>query len=299
MNKKIKSKNSKSQKSIRSVRSDKSSSTNKKAGGKQLKRNIKDTVFTNMFGMKEFSLELYKSLHPEDIDVVESDIKTITLKPVITKDIYNDLGMLVKNKIIILVEAQSTWSVNILWRHFFYLAETFKNLIGDNAQNLYGSKKVELPIPEVYILYTGTAKIEKDIISLNEEFYGGKSIIDLKARVITDHEKYDIIKQYIEFAQGAEVYKHKKGSPGKLAREYIELCIEKNILRNYLIRRKMEVVSIMELLFDQDVVTKNYEAELYRDGMDAGMKAGKKQAYEQLVKDGIITKEYAEKKLKE
>jgi hypothetical protein len=57
----------------------------------------------------------------------------------------------------------------------------------------------------------------------------------------------------------------------------------------------MEVVSIMELLFDQDVVTKNYEAELYRDGMEAG----KKQAYEQLVKDGIVTKEYAEKKLNE
>lgn len=61
----------------------------------------------------------------------------------------------------------------------------------------------------------------------------------------------------------------------------------------------MEVVSIMELLFDQDVVTKNYEAEVYRDGMEAGKKAGMKQAYEQLVKDGIITKEYAEKKLKE
>ena len=64
----------------------------------------------------------------------------------------------------------------------------------------------------------------------------------------------------------------------------------------------MEVVSIMELLFDQDVVTKNYEAEVYRDGMEAGMKkgmeAGVKQAYEQLVKDGIITKEYAEKMLK-
>ena len=56
----------------------------------------------------------------------------------------------------------------------------------------------------------------------------------------------------------------------------------------------MEVVSIMELLFDQDVVTKNYEAEVYRDGMEAGMK----KAYEQLVKDGVITKEYAEKMLK-
>ena len=311
MNKKSKAKNSGSRKPIKSSKSIKLSRKNKQASGKQLKRNVKDTVFTNMFGMKEFSLELYKSLHPEDKDVVESDIKTITLKPVITKDIYNDLGMLVKNKIIILVEAQSTWSVNILWRHFFYLAETFKNLIGDDKQNLYGSKKVELPIPEVYILYTGTAKIEKDIISLNEEFYGGKSIIDLKARVITDHEKYDIIKQYIEFAQGAEVYKHKKGSPGKLAREYIELCIEKNILRNYLIRRKMEVVSIMELLFDQDVVTKNYEAELYRDGMEAGMKKGMevgmkkgvedgmKAMLDKLVKNGVITKKQAKDAIEE
>lgn len=44
----------------------------------------------------------------------------------------------------------------------------------------------------------------------------------------------------------------------------------------------MEVVSIMELLFDQDVVTKNYEAELYRDGMKAML--------DKLVKNGAITK---------
>ncbi len=57
--------------------------------------------------------------------------------------------------------------------------------------------------------------------------------------------------------------------------------------------RKMEVVSIMELLFDQDVVTKNYEAEVYRDGMEAGMKAGMKAMLDKLVKNGIITKKQA------
>ncbi len=55
----------------------------------------------------------------------------------------------------------------------------------------------------------------------------------------------------------------------------------------------MEVVSIMELLFDQDVVTKNYEAEVYRDGMEAGMKAGMKAMLDKLVKNGIITKKQA------
>ena len=53
----------------------------------------------------------------------------------------------------------------------------------------------------------------------------------------------------------------------------------------------MEVVSIMELLFDQDVVTKNYEAELYRDGMKAML--------DKLVKNGVITKKQAKDAIEE
>ena len=65
----------------------------------------------------------------------------------------------------------------------------------------------------------------------------------------------------------------------------------------------MEVVSIMELLFDQDVVTKNYEAEVYRDGMEAGMKkgmeAGMKTMLDKLVKNGVITKKQAKDAIEE
>ena len=73
----------------------------------------------------------------------------------------------------------------------------------------------------------------------------------------------------------------------------------------------MEVVSIMELLFDQDVVTKNYEAELYRDGMEAGMKKGMevgmkkgvedgmKAMLDKLVKNGVITKKQAKDAIEE
>ena len=40
-------------------------------------------------------------------------------------NMYNDLGFSVKDKIFILTEAQTTWSVNIVIRMFMYLAETY------------------------------------------------------------------------------------------------------------------------------------------------------------------------------
>ncbi len=47
-----------------------------------LKRNIKDTVFTKLFGEKKYLLQLYQALHPEDTTSTEADLKTITLEPI-------------------------------------------------------------------------------------------------------------------------------------------------------------------------------------------------------------------------
>ncbi len=56
------------------------------------KRKIKDSVFTNLFQDKKYLLRLYKSLHPEDRDVTEDDIKDVTIKHVLVDADYNDLG---------------------------------------------------------------------------------------------------------------------------------------------------------------------------------------------------------------
>ncbi|MCD8238038.1 MAG: hypothetical protein LUC92_01690 [Clostridiales bacterium] len=90
------------------------------------KRNIKDTVFTRLFREKKYLLQLYQALHPEDKTATEEDLKTITLEPIFLKDITNDLGFSVKDKLFILVEAQSTASVNIIVRSFMYLAHTYQ-----------------------------------------------------------------------------------------------------------------------------------------------------------------------------
>ena len=78
------------------------------------KRKIKDSVFTNLFQDKKYLLRLYKALHPEDSDVTEDDIKDITIKHILVDADYNDLGFSVGERLVILVESQSTWTLNII-----------------------------------------------------------------------------------------------------------------------------------------------------------------------------------------
>lgn len=55
-----------------------------------MKWTIKDSVFTDLFQDKKYLLQLYKALHPEDTDITEDDLNDITIKNVLTDNIYND-----------------------------------------------------------------------------------------------------------------------------------------------------------------------------------------------------------------
>ncbi len=57
------------------------------------KRNTKDSVFTHLFSIPKYQLELYQTLHPEDTNVAESDIETITRECVVAQHEHNDLGI--------------------------------------------------------------------------------------------------------------------------------------------------------------------------------------------------------------
>ena len=90
----------------------------------KIRRNVKDSVFTHLFSIPKYRRELYLSLHPEDANIGEDEIESVTLSNVLSSGLYNDLGIYVKKRLIILVEAQSIWTENILWRMLYYLAES-------------------------------------------------------------------------------------------------------------------------------------------------------------------------------
>ena len=107
----------------------------------KINRNIKDSVFCNLFGMPEYLMQLYQVLHPDDTETTEDDLTIVTLSRTVARNIYNDLGFLVRNRLLVLVEAQSTWSENILVRFLMYLGETYRRYIKTKGLRIYSEKK--------------------------------------------------------------------------------------------------------------------------------------------------------------
>ena len=229
------------------------------------KYTIKDSVFTNLFQDKKYLLQLYKALHPEDTDITQDKLTDVTIKNVLTDSIYNDLGFMVGNRLMILVEAQSTWTMNIIIRALMYLVQTYHDYFERTKQNLYKSKKVQMPKPELYVIYTGDRKSKPSEVSLSEEFFGGEDCcIDVKVKMIYDGKEGDIINQYVVFTKVCNEQIAIYGRTKKAILEAIRICKDKNVLKEYLESKEKEVVDIMMVLYDEQEVMRSYvESEVY------------------------------------
>lgn len=229
-------------------------------------RNAKASVFTNLFEKAKYALKLFKVFHPEITDISIDDIDIVTLEVTLVNSPYNDLGILAKDKFIILVEAQSTWSVNILIRILIYLAYSYKNYITSHGLDVYDSKIIRLPKPEFYVVYTGSKKVPEEI-RLSKEFFNGEDIdIDIRAKVITKSVKGDILDQYIEFAHEFDRNRVKFGNAEDAAQATYKHCIQNDILAEYFIEQgQKEAIGLMKLLFDEETMMRNHDISLIRN----------------------------------
>lgn len=235
-------------------------------GETKVKRTVKDSVFTNLFGDSKYLLQLYQALHPEDQDVKEEDLNTITLENIFTDDIYNDLGFAKGDKLMVLMEAQSTWTVNIIIRALEYLVNSYRRYFSENDEDLYRSKKVRLPKPEIYVLYTGNRKNRPEKIKLSEEFFSGEEVaIEVTVKMIYDGQKGDIINQYVSFTKVLNRQVKKYGRTKTAVRETIRICKDSDVLKEYLESRESEVVNIMMQLYDQEEIMRVHDKGIAKD----------------------------------
>ncbi len=255
---------------------------------KVVKHTIKDSVFTNLFKEKKYLVQLFHALHPERKGVTEEDIKEVTVSNVLVDDIYNDVGFMVGSTLLVLVECQATWTVNIIFRALMYLVQTYREYFRETKQNLYKSKKLEMPEPELYVIYTGNRKTRPEEISLKEEFFDGKDIcIDVKVKMVYDGRDGDIINQYVVFTKVCNEQVEVYGRTRKAIQEAVRICKDKNVLKEYLESREQEVVDMMMELYDEQEILKSYvESERF----EAENAAKKKMAMEMLQENEPINK---------
>ena len=239
------------------------------------KKTAKDSIFRDLFENPKYLLQLYQVLHPEDRKVTEDQISSVTIQNVLLDQMYNDLGFVVKERLLLLVEAQSTWSKNIVIRVLLYLANTWKEYIQNKKLNIYGSGGMLLPKPELYVIYTGERKERPEWIFLSEEFFPGQEcFVDVKVRMLYDGKEGDILNQYVTFTKIYNEQVKEYGRTKEAVLETIRICKNRKILKEYLESREKEVVDIMMTLFDQEYAVERYGDERELKGKAEGLAEG-------------------------
>ena len=225
------------------------------------KHTLKDSVFTDLFQDKKYMLALYKTLHPEDVNVSEDEIINVTLKHILINGDYNDLGFMVGDRLLISVESQYTWSDNIIARGLLYCLYTYDNYLKATKQNLYSSKRITMPKPELYVIYVGERKDVPDTISLSENYFGGEKLsIDAEVKIL--YHEDNIIGQYTIFSKVYSEQRKRYGNTKAAVSETIRICKDRNVLKAYLESREQEVMDIMMMLYDDDWIKEVYEKEI-------------------------------------
>ena len=260
------------------------------------KHKTKDSVFSRLFSDPENILELYKELHPEDTETTVDDISLETLETVFINDIYNDLGFIVKHgeksKYILLVEAQSKWTENITLRMLFYITETYRRYLKSTKQSEHITKKVYLPKPEFYVVYTGGKEVP-DEVSLNQTYFDGTSPLDVRVKVLTQTGKETIYGQYIGFSRVYDEQRKLYGNKVECIKETIRICFENGYLTGFLNMHKEEVFSMLSELFDEKALREQYDVAMAAQSEARGEANGIIKTLVGLVKKGMLTVQQA------
>ena len=247
---------------------------------RKLNRKVRDTVFTKLFSDPKYAFQLYKVFHPEDTESTESMLDIITLKHIFSDDVYNDLGILMNNRLMIFVEAQSTWNGNMAVRSLLYLSKTYQEYINQNHLDIMSYSPITLPKPEVYVIFTGERKEQPEYQNLSDHFVKYPDGIDLplelKVKMIYNSDVENIVGQYIEFCKIFDRQLKLHQNDKILAiQKTLELCREQGLLLDFISKHESEVNTLMEdFIFNEKLLNKYHNENERRIAREEGLAEG-------------------------
>jgi hypothetical protein len=219
-------------------------------------RTVKDRLFRALFSEKSELLSLYNALSGKSYTDPEL-LEIVTLNGAIYMGMKNDLSFLISSNLY-LYEHQSTDNPNIPLRDLFYIAEQYR-VMTVNA-DIYSSKKIGLPTPHFVVLYNGIEEKPDEFVYRLSDAYEVKEDdydLDLRVRVVNVNkghntalmEKCKTLQEYSQFVD--ILRKYSKDFPSEQATHMaIDDCIEHDILRDYLLKNRAEVIAMVLYEFD-------------------------------------------------
>ncbi|MDR2692816.1 MAG: Rpn family recombination-promoting nuclease/putative transposase, partial [Chitinispirillales bacterium] len=211
-------------------------------------------------------------------------IEKTTLKNVFIGKWRNDLSFLIDNRLIVLIEHQSTINENMPMRMLQYICETYNKLF--KKEDLYAETKKFIPKPVFIVLYNGEKDMEKDYCEyrLSDMFLGfdgSKETPDLELTVYVyninkGHNAEMVVRSrilngYVTLI--AEIRENKKtmGLDDAIEKA-IEDCLKKDILTDFLNKHKEEIKIMLVAEWDFDLEKKVLKQESWQGGREEGQK---------------------------
>ena len=175
-------------------------------------------------------------------------------------------------------------------RGLLYFAREYEGWLAKNQKDIYGRALVRIPAPQYYVLYNGTEQApEQSIYRLSDAFAAPAEGYEWTVRVLNINpgnnlellNKCEPLRGYTtlitlirrEQAAGKEIT--------EAAAAAIDTCIEKNILRDYLIKHKAEVTGMILTEYNEKLHEKTLRQEGREEGMEEGLIKGRREGREE------------------
>ena len=248
----------------------------------QAKRTYKDSLFRNIFNDKTRLKRLYRALSGREVKV--RDIKLNTLRGTFFSDVKNDISFRVEDRLIILLEQQSTWNMNMPLRFLWYLARLYRNYVPKNMQ--YHSNQVKLPTPEFYVLYNGREpQQDYQVLRLEDAFSEqshGDSELCLHVPCYNVNyapgreilQKCYELRSYSAFIAKVREKADSGASLETAIREAIAYCINNDFMADYFSENESEVLDMVSAKWDWNEALKVAKEENFEEGVKKGIEQG-------------------------
>ena len=243
-------------------------------------RNYKDRLFRILFADKTNGLELYNALNHSSY-TNEDDLEIRTLDDVIWMKMKNDVAYLIRD-ILALYEHQSTLNPNLPIRGLLYFADMYRGFL--KGKHIYSTKLIPLPSPVYIVFYNGDKKVDDEQwLHLFDAFIHGNSQSKMELRVQVLNINYGhnkslmnrcpTLMQYAILVSKIKTYRKNMIFEDAVLRA-IDECIEANVLREFLMTRRAEIMNSLLTEYDEEQVLADIGQEYYEDGLKEGKELG-------------------------
>lgn len=235
-------------------------------------RIYKDRLYKMIFNDKSELLKLYNAINGTHYD--DPAMLTITtLDNAIYMTMENDLSFIIDMRLA-LYEQQSTVNPNLPLRFLMYITDIYSAYTKD--MNIYGSKKVQIPLPSFVIFYNGVkSQTDRTEFLLSELFHPttDQPALELKAVMLNINKGHNqelmnachTLRDYSEYVARIRTYSAEMPLTDAVEKAITE-CIHENILRDFLLKNRAEAKAMSIYEYDEEKTLRMFREEGYEDG---------------------------------